>query len=148
MAAGQAGEPRSFLPPTVSLAAACACVGAPETESGAPAPALPEPRAARAASRGHPHWPAGAASPPRRAPELGGEERGGDAGIHVTVNEHDVGMSLETYRLEALHDRGGLLRVRAGANGEIEIGLGNAATLDEALRQLDVIMLPGMDDHV
>ena len=80
--------------------------------------------------------------------QLRGGQRGGQRRVDVAGNEHDVGLGLEQHRLEALHDRGRLLRVRAGADAERVVGLADAELLEEDLGHLAVVVLARVDEHV
>ena len=86
-------------------------------------------------------WPSGICS-------FDGGDRGRQRRVDVARDEHDVRLGLEQHRLEPLHDRGRLLRVRAGADAERVVGLADAELLEEDLGQLPVVVLAGMDEDV
>ena len=68
--------------------------------------------------------------------------------VHVARDEDDVGLGLEQHRLEALHDRGRLLRVRSRADAERVVRLADAELLEEDLGHLAVVVLARVDEHV
>ena len=55
---------------------------------------------------------------------LARNEGAGERGVDVAHHEHAAGLVFVQRRLEALHDLGGLYRVRAGADGEVDVGFG------------------------
>ena len=83
-----------------------------------------------------------------RDEQLRGGERGGQRRVHVPGHEHDVRLRLEQHRLEPLHDRGGLLRVRSRADPERVVGVADAELLEEDLGHLAVVVLARVDEHV
>jgi hypothetical protein len=83
-----------------------------------------------------------------REQKLACGQRGGHGRVHVARHEHDVRLGLQQDRLEPLHDRGRLLRVRPGPDAERIFRLPHAELLDEDLGHLAVVVLAGVDEDV
>ena len=73
-------------------------------------------------------------------------EGGGQRGVHVAHDQHEVGPRIVQDRLEAAHDLGGLDRVRARADAEVEVGGPDIQVLEEPLRHRPVVVLAGVDE--
>ena len=73
-------------------------------------------------------------------------EGGGQRGVHVAHDQHEVGQRGVQDRLEAAHDLGGLDRVRARADAEVEVGGPDIQVLEEPLRHRPVVVLAGVDE--
>jgi hypothetical protein len=63
--------------------------------------------------------------------ELGRDERGRHRRVHVARHQHDVRLHLDQHRLQPLHQAGGLLRMRAGADLEPVVRLADAELVEE-----------------
>ena len=85
---------------------------------------------------------------PDRDEELRSGQGGGHRRVHVAGDEDDVGLGLQQDRLEALHDRSGLLRVRARPDAERVVRLPHAELLEEDLGHLSVVVLARVDEDV
>ncbi len=80
--------------------------------------------------------------------QLRGHQRGRDRRVHVAVHEQQVGLALQQERLEALHDRGRLLRMGPRPDPEVIVGRRDPQLLEERVRHTGVVVLAGVDDHV
>ena len=69
------------------------------------------------------------------------DQSGCKCGIHIAIDNDEVGFFVNYDLLESQHDTAGLLRVGAGANCEIEIRLRNPKLLKENVRHRPIIML-------
>jgi hypothetical protein len=76
--------------------------------------------------------------------ELGTDQCGGYGGIDVAVNQGEIGLALGYNRLKRGEDGGGLLRMAAGADFQIAIGLGHFEFLEENVGHDAVVVLAGV----
>ncbi len=83
-----------------------------------------------------------------RQAELDRDQRGRQRGVDIAGDEHDVGTLREQHWLQALHDAGGLLRVRARSDAQTVVGLSDAELLEEDLRHRGVVVLTCVNQHV
>src|ERR1700722_14247934 len=79
---------------------------------------------------------------------LGANQRCGDRGIYIAVNENDIRLVRQKSRLEALHDLGGLGGMAAGAYSEFHIGFGDFQLREEYVGHVAVIVLAGMNERL
>jgi hypothetical protein len=77
---------------------------------------------------------------------LRGDERAGDRRVDVADDDDRVRRGLDEHRLEAPHDLGRLLRVRAGADLEVHVGARDRELVEEDLREALVPVLAGVDE--
>ncbi len=78
--------------------------------------------------------------------ELYGGQGDGDGGVDVADHEDEIGLAFEEDWLDASENFGGLRGVRAGADFEIDVGLGDAHLAEEDVGELFVIVLAGVNE--
>ena len=83
----------------------------------------------------------------QRDAQLHGDQAAGDRAVHVAHHQHRVRPVLEQHRLEALHDLGGLLRVRAAADAEVQIRLRDSELPEEQVAHVRVVVLSGVHEQ-
>jgi len=72
----------------------------------------------------------------------------GERGVHVAVDEHQVGPNLGADRLEPLHHGGGLRRLGARADPEVVVGSRDPKLLEERVRHARIVRVPGVHDDM
>ena len=80
--------------------------------------------------------------------ELRGGEPAGEGRVRVPVDEHPVGALGEDGCLDAGEHPGGLLGMRARSSLQAVGGRREAELVEEDLRELGVVVLPGVDDNL
>ncbi len=80
--------------------------------------------------------------------KLGGGKRRGKRRIDIADNDHHIGLLLLHDRLDAHQHLAGLLRVTAGTDTQVDMGLGHAEVDKKELAHLFVIVLAGMYQNV
>jgi hypothetical protein len=80
--------------------------------------------------------------------ELGTDESGGDGGVDVTIDEDEIGPEFEQDWFERNHHRRGLLRMRAGANAKVAIGLRHFQLLKKYIGHGGIVVLAGVDQSL
>ena len=98
------------------------------------------------------HGPIAAAQPRFHVPdaqaELCRDQSGRQRGIHVAVDEDDVGTQLHEQWLKPLHHRRRLRRVRAGSDPEVVVGRWDPQLVEEPGRHFRIVVLAGVHDEV
>ena len=79
--------------------------------------------------------------------ELDRGERAGERRVHVAGDDDHVRAPLEQHLLDADERLRGLLAVRAGADAEEHVGLGQAELAEEDVGHLRVVVLAGVDER-
>ena len=80
--------------------------------------------------------------------EFGAHQRGGDGRIHVAIDHDQRRLRLRYDGLEVADDGGGLLRMRARAGLQVEVGHGHRQLLEEDVGHVDVVMLSGVNQDL
>ena len=75
---------------------------------------------------------------------LAGHQRAGERGVDVAHHQHRARAVLVDDRLEALHHLGGLHRMRAGADREVDVGFGQVEVGEQAVLHRRVVVLAGV----
>ena len=80
--------------------------------------------------------------------QLGANQGRGDGGVDVAVDKYQIGIFGQSRLLEAHHDLSRLPGVRAGADFEIDVGLGQGELLEKYLGHVGVVVLAGVHQHL
>jgi len=80
--------------------------------------------------------------------EIGGHQGGGQRAVDVAGHDHEVRLALQDDRLKSLQQPGGLRRLRARADTEIDVGLGQAELVKEDIAERCVVVLPGVHERL
>ena len=83
-----------------------------------------------------------------RNQKLGAHNRGCHGGIHVAIDKYKVGLAIGNHRLKAGDDFGGLAGVAAGTDAQVQVRSGHIQLLEENVRHVRVIVLPGVDQSL
>jgi hypothetical protein len=75
-------------------------------------------------------------------------ERAGESRVGVAVDEPQVGTHALEHRLQRVHDAADLVRVRSRPDSEVMIGARQAQLAEEHSRQLLVVVLAAVDEHL
>ena len=78
--------------------------------------------------------------------DFGGRHSTGEGGVGVAVEDDAVEVIVEQHLLDAANHAGGLEAMGAGADPEVEVGLGDAQLVEEDLRHVGVVVLAGVED--
>ena len=96
-----------------------------------------------AVERAHPRLHVG-----HRHPGLRRRERGGQRRVRVSVDQRQIRLCLGEHPFEETEDPRGLLGVRAAPGAELAVRRGYPELLEEDLRELVVVVLAGVDEHL
>jgi hypothetical protein len=80
--------------------------------------------------------------------ELRRHERAGERRVHIAHDDEHIRGELQEHRLERRHRARRLLGVRAGADAQIRIRLGEPELLEEHVRHGAVVVLAGMYENL
>src|SRR5215471_2186527 len=83
-----------------------------------------------------------------RYSELRADEGGGQSGVHIAVDEDEMGLTLDHDRLECGHDSGCLLAVSSRADAEIHVRLGHFELAEEHVGHGSSVVLTGVDQSL
>jgi hypothetical protein len=81
-------------------------------------------------------------------PELARDQRRGNGGVHIAVDDHPVRTLALEDRRDAFHDARGLLRMTSRSDAQIDVGLRDREVAKECARQSLVVVLAGVDDDL